>query len=274
MLWIHRGETEITSVPGVTLKLDLCKREIRSNKKVNKSKDRSYELLQAYEQTESSCFSLRRDARVTRWSSASMKRHGRFFTTWAGLRLTNMQWGWLQPIFSPRTGKGQRAQSMDSDHSGSLPFVKKKRYLRATQVILEVKLATQGVQRVRRAAVMLGRNCFRSFQTALTALRSTSYSSTDRKQQLFFPSPCDASVYQTLHLKKKKKGFPCIILYKALELPHTLPALRLIWFHFFCHIKHNFLRNESPTVYVPCELRKFLVFTPPNSTPPRGKNIK
>lgn len=90
--------------------------------------------------------------------------------------------------FSPQTGKGQRAQSMDSDHSGSLPFV--KRYLRATQVILEVKLATQGVQRVRRAAVMLSRNCFCSFQTALTALRSTSYSSTDRKQQqLFFPLP-------------------------------------------------------------------------------------
>lgn len=74
--------------------------------------------------------------------------------------------------------------------------------------------------------------------------------------------------------KKKKKGFPCIILYKDMELPYMLPALRLIWFHFFCHIKHNFLRNESSTVYVPCELRKFLVFTPPNSTPPRGKNLK
>lgn len=41
------GEAEITSVPGVTLKLDLCKSEITSNKKVNKSKDRAYELLQA-----------------------------------------------------------------------------------------------------------------------------------------------------------------------------------------------------------------------------------
>lgn len=176
--------------------------------------------------------------------------------------------------FSPRTGKGQRAQSMDSDHSSSLPFV--KRYLRATQVILEVKLATQGVQRVRRAAVMLGRNCFCSFQTALTALRSTSYSSTDRKQkQLFFFSLSLRCIrLSSPPPKKKKKGFPCIILYKALELPHTLPALRLIWFHFFCHIKHNFLRNESSTVYVPCELHKFLVFTPPNSTPPRGKNIK
>lgn len=102
-----------------------------------------------------------------------------------------------------------------------------------------------------------------------------SYSSTDRKQQqFFFSSPCDVFVYQALHLKKKKSFPVSIILYKALELPHTLPALRLIWFHFFCHIKHNFLRNESSTVYVPCELHKFLVFTPPNSTPPRGKNIK
>lgn len=90
----------------------------------------------------------------------------------------------------------------------------------------------------------------------------------------FFSSPCDASVYQALHLRKKKKR---LSLYHPLEKfwsIHSLPALRLIWFHFFCHIKHNFLRNESPTVYVPCELRKFLVFTPPNSTPPRGKNIK
>lgn len=85
------GKLKSLQFRGVTLKLDLCKSEIRSNKKVNKSKDRSYELSQAYEQTESSCFSLRRDARVTRWSSASMKRHGRFFTTWADLRLTNMQ---------------------------------------------------------------------------------------------------------------------------------------------------------------------------------------
>lgn len=180
-------------------------------KKANKSKDRSYELLQAYEQTVRSCFSLQRAAGVTRWSSASMKRHGRFLLCRQAWGLKTCNEDGCSLFFSmdrPRAARPERGP-----WSQWLTALCKK--------VSVCNTSNPGSETGHTGSQEGQRSCCDARQKLFLLFPDSSHSSEIHRLQFnwqettsdFFSSPlCNSSIYQALYLKKH---FSCIIHYKG-----------------------------------------------------------
>lgn len=159
-------------------------------------------------------------------------------------------------VFSLKTGSGQRAQSMDSDHSGSMLFVKVSApYTHNPESGTGQTRSRADHRRSRICSQGLRQQILDFFvqPKIFRALRSTCCTSTDSwkkntQHNYFFPP-------RYIHPPKKtapslppppKKRLPlCRPLKKAHQHPDMLPPLRLIWSRFIPRIKCNFTSLQT-----------------------------